>query len=73
MRQNFLFLRFNLTNNIMQDLIAKISAEIETFKKESESLSEKGVKAAGARARKSSLELEKLLKEFRKVSIAESK
>ncbi|RKR08162.1 histone H1-like protein Hc1 [Flavobacterium sp. 90] len=57
----------------MNDLIAKINAEIETFKNESESLSEKGVKAAGARARKSSLEIEKLLKEFRKVSIEESK
>ncbi|WP_144212973.1 histone H1 [Flavobacterium anhuiense] len=57
----------------MKDLIARINAEIETFKNESESLSEKGVKAAGARARKSSLEIEKLLKEFRKVSIEESK
>lgn len=57
----------------MKDLIAKINAEIETFKTEAESLTEKGVKAAGARARKSTLELEKLLKEFRKVSIAETK
>lgn len=57
----------------MKDLVAKINAEIETFKTESESLTEKGVKAAGARARKSSLELEKLFKEFRKVSIVESK
>jgi hypothetical protein len=57
----------------MKDLFAKITAEIETFKTESDALSEKGVKAAGARARKSSLEIEKLLKEFRKVSIEESK
>lgn len=57
----------------MKDLVAKINAEIETFKTEAVSLSEKGVKAAGARARKSSLEIEKLLKEFRKVSIEESK
>ena len=57
----------------MNNLLAKITAEIETFKTESVSLSEKGVKAAGARARKSSLEIEKLLKEFRKVSIEESK
>ncbi|MBC5862854.1 histone H1 [Flavobacterium turcicum] len=57
----------------MKDLIAKINAEIETFKTEAESLTEKGVKAAGARARKSTLELEKLLKEFRKVSVAEAK
>ena len=57
----------------MKDLITKINAEIETFKTEAESLTEKGVKAAGARARKSTLEIEKLLKEFRKVSVAESK
>ncbi|MGE6353224.1 histone H1 [Flavobacterium sp. NPDC079362] len=57
----------------MKDLVARINAEIETFKTESESLSEKGVKAAGARARKSSLELEKMFKEFRKVSIEETK
>jgi hypothetical protein len=57
----------------MKDLIEKINVEFETFKTESESLTEKGVKAAGARARKSTLELEKLLKEFRKVSIEESK
>ena len=57
----------------MKDLIAKINAEFETFTAEASSLSEKGVKAAGARARKSTLELEKMLKEFRKVSIEESK
>ncbi|MCP1996386.1 histone H1 [Flavobacterium sp. HSC-61S13] len=57
----------------MENLIQKIHSEIETFKNESESLIDKGVKAAGARARKSTLELEKLLKEFRKVSIEESK
>lgn len=34
---------------------------------------EKGVKAAGPRARKSSLELEKLFKEFRKVSVEAAK
>lgn len=71
---NFLLLPCNFKKQkIMKDLIAKINAEIETFKTESESLSEKGVKAAGARARKSTLEIEKLLKEFRKVSIEESK
>jgi len=34
---------------------------------------EKGNKAAGTRARKASLELEKLLKEFRKASLEEAK
>ncbi|SRX54820.1 histone H1 [Aequorivita sp. CIP111184] len=57
----------------MKDLIEKINAEFETFTTEANSLTEKGVKAAGARARKSTLELEKLLKQFRKVSIEESK
>lgn len=57
----------------MKDLIAKINTEFETFKTESETLIEKGVKAAGPRARKSTLELEKLLKEFRKFSVEQSK
>ncbi|MEH6766104.1 histone H1 [Aequorivita antarctica] len=57
----------------MKDLIEKINAEFEAFTTEANSLTEKGVKAAGARARKSTLELEKLLKQFRKVSIEESK
>ncbi|MCV9933574.1 histone H1 [Flavobacterium branchiarum] len=57
----------------MNDLFAKIATEFETFKTEYESLMDKGVKAAGPRARKSTLELEKLLKEFRKVSVEESK
>ena len=57
----------------MKDLFEKINAEIETFKAEAESLTEKGIKAAGPRARKSTLDLEKLLKEFRKVSVEESK
>jgi ElaB/YqjD/DUF883 family membrane-anchored ribosome-binding protein len=57
----------------MKDLITKINTEIETFKIESESLISKGAKAAGPRAHKSTLEIEKLLKEFRKVSVAESK
>ncbi|AWG22606.1 histone H1 [Flavobacterium faecale] len=57
----------------MKELVAKINAEFETFTTETESLIEKGVKAAGARARKSTLEMEKMLKEFRKLSIEESK
>lgn len=57
----------------MKALFEKITSEIETFKTEFESLTNKGVKAAGPRARKSTLELEKLLKEFRKVSVEESK
>lgn len=56
----------------MNELVEKINAEIEIFKKESTSHLG-GVKAAGARARKSTLELTKLFKDYRKVSIEESK
>ena len=72
MEQNSIFVP-NLIHTIMKDLIVKINAEFETFKRESASLTDKGVKAAGPRARKSTLELEKILKEFRKVSVEESK
>ncbi|MGO4906288.1 histone H1 [Flavobacterium sp. W20_MBD1_R3] len=57
----------------MKDLFEKITAEFETFKTECELHIEKGNKAAGTRARKSTLDMEKLLKEFRKVSVEESK
>ncbi|WP_432221804.1 histone H1 [Flavobacterium sp. TMP13] len=57
----------------MKELVAKINSEFQTFTTENQSLIEKGVKAAGPRARKATLELEKLLKEFRKLSIEEAK
>lgn len=57
----------------MKELIEKITAEFETFKSDADLQTEKGNKAAGTRARKSSLELEKLLKSFRKSSLDESK
>ena len=57
----------------MKDLIGKIATEFETFKADAELQTEKGNKSAGTRARKASQELEKLLKEFRKSSLAESK
>lgn len=57
----------------MNELIEKINAEFETFSKESQAQAEKGNKAAGTRARKSALELGKLMKEFRKLSVEESK
>ena len=41
----------------MNVLIEKINAKIKTFKAESASLLEKGIKSAGPRARKSILEL----------------
>ena len=57
----------------MQDLLTKIESEISAFQADSKLQAEKGNKAAGTRARKSALELTKLLKEFRKVSVEESK
>lgn len=57
----------------MKELIEKINAEFESFASEANQQSEKGNKAAGTRARKSALELSKLFKEFRKVSVEEAK
>lgn len=57
----------------MKELVARISEVVKVFSKDATSQSENGNKAAGARARKCSLELEKLLKEFRKVSLEEAK
>ena len=58
---------------IMKELIEKINTEFEAFKADAELQSEKSNKAAGTRARKGSLDLEKLLKEFRKASLEASK
>jgi len=57
----------------MEKLVSKIKAEFEAFSTDANLQVEKSNKAAGTRARKSSLDLEKLLKEFRKVSVEESK
>ena len=57
----------------MKNLVEKINAEYEVFVSNANAQVEKGNKAAGTLARKASLELEKVLKEFRKVSLEESK
>ena len=57
----------------MNELVAKINEVFEAFSKDAALQVEKGNKAAGARARKASLELEKLIKVFRKASIEASK
>jgi hypothetical protein len=57
----------------MEELVNKVKAEFEAFATDANLQIEKGNKAAGTRARKSSLDLEKLLKEFRKASLEESK
>ncbi|MFI3315138.1 MAG: histone H1 [Rikenellaceae bacterium] len=57
----------------MENLLVQIKEQIAIFEKESEMQATKGVKAAGTRARKAALEISKLMKEFRKASIEESK
>lgn len=57
----------------MNKLMSQINEQLEAFKTNADAFAEKGNKAAGARARKVSLELEKLMKEFRKASIAAGK
>ncbi|HKL91843.1 MAG: histone H1 [Bacteroidales bacterium] len=57
----------------MNELIEKANALFAEFSKNASLQAGNGNKAAGARARKESLEIEKLMKEFRKVSIDASK
>ena len=57
----------------MKELVDQIKAEYEAFAANAEAQVEKGNKAAGARARKAALNLMKLMKDFRKVSVEASK
>ena len=57
----------------MKELVNAIVAEYEVFAKNAEAQVEKGNKAAGARARKASLAIEKMMKEFRKKSLEAAK
>ncbi|MBE6226466.1 MAG: histone H1 [Bacteroidales bacterium] len=57
----------------MKELIEKIQAEMAAFSKDAEAQLVKGNKAAGTRARKSALEISKLMKEFRKASLEAAK
>ena len=56
-------------SRIMKELIEKIQQAYDAFSAEAALQVEKGNKAAGTRARKASLEVEKLMKEFRKESL----
>ena len=56
-----------------KELFEEMKELTENFVKDGEKWVEKGTKAAARRARRASLELEKLGKLFRKVSIAEAK
>ncbi|NLI36824.1 MAG: histone H1 [Bacteroidales bacterium] len=57
----------------MKELIEKAAALYADFTKDADLQLNKGNKAAGTRARKASLDLEKLMKEFRKASLEASK
>ena len=57
----------------MKELVSKIQEVYATFSTDAALQIEKGNKAAGLRARKASLDLEKFLKQFRKESLEASK
>lgn len=57
----------------MKELVEKIAGLMADFNKDANAQLENGNKAAGTRARKASLELTKLMKEFRQVSLEASK
>ena len=57
----------------MENLVKEIESVYGAFLTDANAQLTKGNKAAGTRARKASLELEKMLKEFRKESLAEAK
>ena len=57
----------------MEKLVKQISETYSAFLEGANSQITKGNKAAGTRARKASLEMEKMLKDFRKKSLEASK
>ena len=64
----------DITNkSVMKELMEKIEELVANFNKDAADQIEKGNKAAGTRARKYSLEIEKAMKEFRKASLEASK
>lgn len=57
----------------MKELVEQIAATYAEFLKDATAQLENGNKAAGTRARKASLAIEKAMKEFRKASLEEAK
>lgn len=57
----------------MKNLVESLKESFDAFAKDASAQIENGNKAAGTRARKASLEIEKALKEFRKKSIEATK
>ncbi|KAA6314032.1 hypothetical protein EZS27_035291 [termite gut metagenome] len=56
----------------MEELLKQLKELTESFNINATAQHENGNKAAGMRARKTSLEIEKLMKQFRKVSLEEA-
>ncbi len=67
--KNDILFHFLKTIKNMQTLLEKINEKIDQFQLNATNSVEKANKAAGARARKASLDIEKMLKEFRKKSM----
>lgn len=57
----------------MKELLEKVNESFTAFIEDANLQIEKNNKAAGTRARKASLEIEKMMKEFRKASLEASK
>ena len=53
----------------MKELLDNINRTFDSFRKDAESQLDKGNKSAGLRGRRASLDLEPLLKQFRKLSL----
>lgn len=69
----FVNVLYNIKNITMEKTFTQICELFDQFSKDANLQMEKGNKAAGTRARKVSLELEKFLKQFRKESLEASK
>ncbi len=59
--------------NNMKELVDSIKAQMEAFVKDADAQLLKGNKAAGTRARKAALQISKMMKDFRKLSVEASK
>ena len=66
-------LKINLKLSDMKELVEKIQEQYAAFATDAALQVEKGNKAAGTRARKASLAIEKMMKEFRKASLEAAK
>ncbi len=63
----------NIKITIMENLLTQIKEQVDIFDANAQAQLEKGNKAAGTRARKAALEISKLMKEFRKISVESAK